>query len=364
MPTIRSFRDLKSEDNEENGEIESGRGNFSENAYSRRNIPKARGNEGISYVYHELQESALCGQHCMNNLLQARCFTELQLGGIAQQLDAEERMLGLTENANVDATGNFSIQVLRRALQQSHNIELTVWSGGNPLHEDGFIVNRREHWFAIRKINGRWYNLNSTIERPEYVQDFQLNAFLSQIRLDGFSVFVPTKGKLPTCGKLPPGYRGDIMDGRYWIKEEDILNPPVDAKTEGKNGGSTKDATVPFAGRGRRLDGKVEAPSQASYNGFGGSNLGDEEEDPELAAAIAASLASVNTHSSPFATPSVMDGIDDPDLALAMQLSLAEQQSSAHQVDDKDIVVNNGPAKSDKELQREKRLAALAARGL
>jgi len=213
-------------------------GNFAANTYSKRNVASARGNEGGNFIYHELQESALCGQHCMNNLLQNRCFTEMQLGTIAQQLDAEERMLGVTESANVDATGNFSIQVLRRALQQSHNIELVTWGGGNPLAEDGYIVNRKEHWFAFRKINGRWFNLNSTMERPEVIQDAYFGALLQQMKGDGFLIFAPTRGLLPRCGKLPSGYRGDALDGRYWIKEEEILNPPLSVSQSSGGRGS------------------------------------------------------------------------------------------------------------------------------
>ncbi|RZJ51324.1 MAG: hypothetical protein EOO19_00975 [Chryseobacterium sp.] len=37
------------------------------------------------------------------------------------------------------------------------------------------MCNSSAHWFTIRKINGKWYNLNSTNrEGPEMISDFYL----------------------------------------------------------------------------------------------------------------------------------------------------------------------------------------------
>ena len=73
----------------------------------------------------ERQSGALCGRHCLNNLLQGPYFTEFDLAEIAQELDARERELMLAEGAdtadairflaedsiNVDEAGNFSVTV-------------------------------------------------------------------------------------------------------------------------------------------------------------------------------------------------------------------------------------------------------------
>ena len=81
-------------------------------------------------VYFERQRANLCGQHCLNNLMQGQFFDVSMLGDIASGLDAEERALMMEAGAdtpdalrylaqdsqNVDDSGNFSIQVLRRAL--------------------------------------------------------------------------------------------------------------------------------------------------------------------------------------------------------------------------------------------------------
>lgn len=81
-------------------------------------------------VYHERQQSALCGQHCLNNLLQGPYFSEFELAEIAQGLDKAELELmlesGVTSDAerymsegsgNVALDGNFSVQVLAQAVR-------------------------------------------------------------------------------------------------------------------------------------------------------------------------------------------------------------------------------------------------------
>jgi Ataxin-3 len=41
--------------------------------------------------------------------------------------------------------------------------------------KEGFICNSSAHWFAIRKIENVWYNLNSTNQiGPEIISDFYL----------------------------------------------------------------------------------------------------------------------------------------------------------------------------------------------
>lgn len=37
------------------------------------------------------QEGALCGQHCLNNALQSKVFSAVDLSDIARQLDEQER---------------------------------------------------------------------------------------------------------------------------------------------------------------------------------------------------------------------------------------------------------------------------------
>ena len=89
------------------------------------------------FLYHERQEAALCGQHCLNNLMQGPHFSTGALADIAAALDHQERKLmleqGMTaearaflsqESSNVDAQGNFSIQVLSQALENMFGLVL------------------------------------------------------------------------------------------------------------------------------------------------------------------------------------------------------------------------------------------------
>ena len=221
------------------------------------------------WIYHELQDSLLCGQHALNNLIQQENFFHPgQLAEIAHQLDAEERiyMGGMLSgpSGNVDPGGNFSIQVITNALSNI-GIELTVWnlerSGMNLEHEIGFIVNRDDHWFSIRKINDKWWNLNSSLKKPEYISDFYLGAFLTQLASDGYSVFVAR-------GDFPQVYVDANSGGRYWHRESDLI----------KN--DTVSAADKFTGKGRKL---------------GSSALNQEDDDDEqLAQAIALSMADNN----------------------------------------------------------------------
>lgn len=92
-------------------------------------------------VYFEAQdaESALCGRHAINNLLQGAYFTSIDLGNIGAQLDAQEQQLLFDEKmddsrnvhlrpqaanvsnnkySNVSLEGYFSVDVLITALKQ------------------------------------------------------------------------------------------------------------------------------------------------------------------------------------------------------------------------------------------------------
>jgi Ataxin-3 len=76
-------------------------------------------------LYHERQEAALCGVHCVNCLLQGPVFTEWDLARAAHQLDKLEHELMASQgvetsdfvkfaaegSGNVARDGMFSIQV-------------------------------------------------------------------------------------------------------------------------------------------------------------------------------------------------------------------------------------------------------------
>ncbi|KAI9458551.1 Josephin-domain-containing protein [Russula earlei] len=159
------------------------------------------------HIYHEKQErgSALCAQHALNSLLQGSYFTPTDLSTIAQSLDSLEQdvdqgRLG-RESANMDDTGFFSIQVLENALNVWGQ-SLMRWRSeamrphnNRPQDQRAFILNCDQHWFTLRKFGdpdgvGPWFNLNSSIDRPDWVSETYLGILLQQAEADGYSVFV------------------------------------------------------------------------------------------------------------------------------------------------------------------------------
>ncbi|KAL7418490.1 hypothetical protein Q5752_006948 [Cryptotrichosporon argae] len=164
----------------------------------------------VPYMYHETQEpgSQLCAQHCLNNLLQQPCYTEIDLAEVASRLDqAENATLAAgrqnTTSYNYDDTGFFSISVLETALQV-WDLTLVRWRGeamrayqDHPETQAAFILNLASHWFALRRFSPpgrptlkRWYNLNSFLAAPEWISPTYLHLVLSQAEAEGYSVFV------------------------------------------------------------------------------------------------------------------------------------------------------------------------------
>lgn len=50
---------------------------------------------------------------------------------------------------------------------------------------NAFVCHNDNHWFSIRKIHGKWFNLNSTNAfGPQLITDFYLELFLASIKVD------------------------------------------------------------------------------------------------------------------------------------------------------------------------------------
>jgi ataxin-3 len=177
-------------------------------------------------------------------------------------------------SGNVDPSGNFSIQVLRAALQGRYGLDLPniaqegVAEMGDVTEIDGFICNRQAHWFAIRKINGRYWNLNSMEKRPKIISHFQLAKEIKGYQESGYSVFCVHKGLPSPCTSKAQRDRGLP---KYWWKEDDLVN--------GRGDNATTGATDPWkdVGSGMRLDGSL-------------ISSGEMTEEQMLQMALAASL--------------------------------------------------------------------------
>jgi ataxin-3 len=243
------------------------------------------------WIYHERQQALLCGQHALNNLVQGCVFSADSLANLALQLDQMELNFMAQNNeggrnskdylervaegsANVDPSGNFSIEVLRAALQRQYGLELpnirqegVAEAIGDITNVEGFICNKESHWFAIRKINDRYWNLNSMEELPELISHFRLAAEMQGLQDSGYSVFVIMNGLPLPCSSKEQQTRGLP---EYWWKEEDLV----------KGKGSDAITGASFPGSGMRLDGQR-----------GNSNdIGDLSEEEMLQMALAASM--------------------------------------------------------------------------
>lgn len=193
-------------------------------------------------------------------------------------------------SGNVDEQGNFSIQVLRAALQQSYELSLPS-IGQDDLDKSrditsypGFICNRASHWFAIRKIGAQFWNLNSTLEKPESISHFRLAAELESLKQSGYSVFVVPVDELPKADRSTGA-------AEFWWRRSDL-----------ENGGTKKSSSTDWndVGTGRRLDGK----STSDLNGNEKQSFLTEEE--MLQKALQASILPDIPDEPPAGSPNVV----------------------------------------------------------
>ncbi|PON36918.1 Machado-Joseph disease protein MJD [Parasponia andersonii] len=237
-------------------------------------------------LYHEVQESKLCAVHCVNTVLQGPFFSEFDLAALASDLDRKERQVMIQggaasgdflseESHNVSLDGDFSIQVLEKALE--------VWDlQVIPLHspvaepaqidpelENAFICHLHNHWFCIRKVSGEWYNFDSLYAAPMHLSKFYLSAYLDTLEGSGWSIFL-VRGNFP---KECPISASEGSNGYgQWLS-------PDDAERITKSLSSTQ---VPSDRPSLN-----PRPSDLSY---GEAQMLSQMEDDDLKAAIAASL--------------------------------------------------------------------------
>ncbi|KAI9115912.1 hypothetical protein K1719_012842 [Acacia pycnantha] len=158
-------------------------------------------------LYHEVQESKLCAMHCVNTVLQGPFFSEFDLAALASDLDRKERQMMLQggicsgdflseESHNVSLDGDFSIQVLQKALEvwdlQVIPLDSPVAEPAqiDPGLENAFICHLQNHWFCIRKVSGEWYNFDSLYAAPQHLSKFYLSAYLDSLKVLGWSIFL------------------------------------------------------------------------------------------------------------------------------------------------------------------------------
>ena len=212
--------------------------------------PLAHG-PGNPTIYHEKQQSACCGRHALNNLLGGYRFSDPALAEIALTLYEEEKALHAStpegvhsmeysafvagDNPYVDNAGNFSIEVLERALA-AHGASLSRDKAvveaalASPERYQAYLLNRANHWYSIRRVGGHWVDLNSFHERPQHISDFFMSAFLAQMRADQYSIFV-------VSGALPAASRAFAPHGcleSSWHSLAEVLQATSEVKQRGR----------------------------------------------------------------------------------------------------------------------------------
>jgi len=104
---------------------------------------------------------------------------------------------------NCDQRGNYSIQVLWEAVRKTglaldnFQSEQMAAARKTPVEQTGYVCNKKNHWFALRRLNGRWYNLDSLSKRgPTLITDLYLSSHLKSLSDDEYTVCV-VSGKYP-----------------------------------------------------------------------------------------------------------------------------------------------------------------------
>jgi josephin len=155
---------------------------------------------GGAPLHWETQSWMLCGLHAANAILQeGDLVTREEMDRIADELLSSARAvpgsLGTIEAALAHTPfellahpyrglfGNYDISVVLQALERRGL--RTAWRKKGrdwDLSDDvvGFLVNSRgrhfgfaigRHWWALRKVGGTWWNLDSKLARPERLGD-------------------------------------------------------------------------------------------------------------------------------------------------------------------------------------------------
>ncbi|KAK3862854.1 hypothetical protein Pcinc_031310 [Petrolisthes cinctipes] len=278
----------------------------------------------MELVYHEKQDGLLCGQHCLNNLLQGQYFTAVDLADIAQQMDQAEqqhmaeqgvdteefRRFMEQPSVNMDDSGMFSVQVLTSALRV-WNLNLVPFASTSPLATDArknpieqraYICNFKDHWLTVRKLGNQWFNLNSLLSSPELISNTYLSLFLTQLQHEGYSIFV-------VSGDLPPSAADETLlkHPATQTTKPKLLSEVLEEGREDQELKAALSASLAKAGVG---------PTGAVASGAGAS--GPRVEVDDLQAAIAMSLQESSSSES-----------QDSDLERALRLSLTACESES-----------------------------------
>ena len=107
-----------------------------------------------------------------------------------------------------------------RPLKKSEAINLVEKNLNNV---EALIFNSSTHWFAIRKINNIWFNLNSTnsFPGPEIISDFYLSAFIQGTQDIGYTNFLIND--VPNMLEVKSDFYSNLQPHQRLISIEDVI---------------------------------------------------------------------------------------------------------------------------------------------
>jgi len=150
---------------------------------------------------------------------------------------------------------------------------------------EAILFNSSTHWFTIRKIEGIWFNLNSTnvLPGPEIISDFYLSAFIQGTVDAGYTNFL-VKNLPPLASTNSDIYKNLDGEEKRIINIEEILKAK-EAKSAANN---------------KNNNGKKDEKEDTKFKAFQGqgvslhdehhNNFGDNDLDEETRKAIEMSL--------------------------------------------------------------------------
>lgn len=157
-------------------------------------------------VFHERQSGRQCGLHCVNNLLQRRCYEPADLNRLGAELQDRRnqiggsscsRMLSKLPGARLfgkcsAAVADYDVQVLQLALE--HQGASMKWFDRRKDVQDldlddkhliGIILNKRtwkvpcsacsqvrfedRHWLSLARFSSGFFNLDSKLSQPKFL---------------------------------------------------------------------------------------------------------------------------------------------------------------------------------------------------
>lgn len=288
-----------------------------EDIAKHRDIPmrvlnlKATHKTGELLVYWESQgNDRMCAIHCLNGLLQGPILSPADLSKVARQLDERERQLVWTAagggeevsnllaggSNNVADDGFFSIAVIEECLREKgytcinvNNPQMRTSIMGASQREKGFLCNLKEHWFVLRKVSGQWFNLNSLGPAPKLVHYDEVESLLREaISGDGLIIYAIGGDKiLPE----PAPYLWSRLNRNQFFLSLSQIDELERMEIEANNAALSQ--TTPKKDEGHQWP--TSGGRKLNETGPTAVNQQLTEEDPDLAEAIRISLAELST---------------------------------------------------------------------